>query len=41
MIKHNFSISNKSRTARTANDDDDDDDDDESFTDLNEDEVNE
>ena len=34
MIKHNFSISNKSRTAN-------DDYDDESFTDLNEDEVNE
>ena len=31
MIKHNFSISNKSRTAN--------DDDDESFMDLNEDEV--
>ena len=35
MIKHNFSISNKSRTAN------DDDNDDESFMDLNENEVNE
>ena len=43
MIKHNFSISKKSRTANDDDDDDDDDDDndDESFTDLNEDEVNE